>query len=153
MPCNTPAAKRQMLVECRRHPVYYNNAVQLEKISKFAREYRSIDAIRWYTKQSFVHTIINDALRTEDPRLLYIYRFYIMDLHKRLEEATLLTRSQQVSSFSTYRGAYMNRSEIENLRIGMLVATNGFFSSTLCRDVAMVFIGLDPITGIPVGEN
>ena len=151
--CNTHDAKRRMLTECRRHPAYYNNTAQLAKISEFERNYRPIDAIRWYTKESFVHMIINEALRTEDPQVLYIYRFYITDLCKRLEEVTLLTRIQQKSSFCVYRGATMDRREIEKLRTDMLVATNGFFSSTLCRRVAMMFIGIDPITSTPEYET
>ncbi|CAM4847595.1 unnamed protein product [Rotaria magnacalcarata] len=148
MPCNTRYAKRQMLTELRRHPTYYQNNAQLKKISEFERHYRSADAISWYTKESFLHTMINEALRTEDPRVLYIYRFYINDLCRRLEETSALNRELDKSPFRVYRGAIIDQDEVEKLRVGMLVGSNGFFSSSRRLEVAKMFIGLDLNTGM-----
>ncbi|CAF1607448.1 unnamed protein product [Rotaria magnacalcarata] len=153
MPCNTQCAKRQMLAEFRRHPAYCKNNAQLAKISEFERNYRSADAIRWYTKDSFLHTMINEALRTEDPRVLYIYRFYISDLCKRLEETSALNRGCQKSSFRVYRGAAIDRDEIEKFCVGMLVGSNGFLSSSRSSEVAKMFMGLDQITGMSPSQS
>ncbi|CAF1205507.1 unnamed protein product [Rotaria sp. Silwood1] len=57
-------SKRTMVAKCRVY--YHDNKKQLESISLFERTYQSSEAIYWYTRDTFVHRIINKALRTED---------------------------------------------------------------------------------------
>ena len=148
MPYSCEEAKRVMLAECRKHLMYYDNCFQLDKIAEFGRLYHPANAIYWYTKSSFLHTVVNEALRTEDPRALYIYRFFIIDLCNRLEEDTVFIRERFRSPFCVYRGSSICRDEVEKLRIGTLVGTNGFFSCSLCVEVAKMFGGVDPISGM-----
>ena len=56
-------------------------------------------------------------------------------------------------SVRVYRGSNLNRAEIELLRVNTLVATNGFFSSSMDLKVARLFAGIDPITGVRINPS
>ena len=129
-------AQQQMLAECRSY--YSNNQWELAKIDKFEQTYRAVDAIEWYTKPDFPFKIINKALRTEDIVALYTFRYYITDLSASLEAL----RSEQSISH-VYRGVTVSREEVEKYQVGHLVATNGFLSTSIEKEVAEMFGGVD----------
>ncbi|CAM4820701.1 unnamed protein product [Rotaria magnacalcarata] len=138
MPHDSLEAKREMLSECRAY--YRNDAVQLDEIDDFARNYQSKDAIRWYTKPGFLFYLVNKALRIQDIWALYKFRYFIIDLCYRLEEAS---NSQSFSSIQVYRGAKINQDELEQLQVGCLIATNSFLSCSSECSVAEMFIATD----------
>ena len=117
---------------------FRTNARRLAEIDRFEQEYRSSEAIQWYTKQSFLHQVINKALRSEDPFVLYSFRYYIFDLSQQLA----LNRPETGNPICLYRGALIHRDEVKKLTVGGLVAVNGFFSSTRNSNVASMFIGI-----------
>ncbi|CAF4674603.1 unnamed protein product, partial [Didymodactylos carnosus] len=58
----TMDAKNDMLDEARLF--YKENDYELKIISEFDENYISNDAIRWYTRESFLYRLLNKALRT-----------------------------------------------------------------------------------------
>ncbi|CAF4656250.1 unnamed protein product, partial [Rotaria magnacalcarata] len=53
-----------MLELCRTH--YSRNQLELKHIKEFELTYTASDAIEWYTRDSFVHKIVNRAVRSFD---------------------------------------------------------------------------------------
>ncbi|CAF3259423.1 unnamed protein product [Rotaria socialis] len=151
MPYNSLEAKRQMLNEIRSRYRYGLN--EPANINLFNRTYDSQDAINWYTRSDCVYKIINEALRIEDIRALYIYRYFIMDLCECLKKMTVETRKKFNTSFVCYRGSRMKLEEVQNLCIDTLVSTNGFWSTSRDLDVAMAFAGIDSNTGMFSNEH
>ncbi|CAF3696222.1 unnamed protein product [Rotaria sp. Silwood1] len=137
-----------MLSECRAY--YSNDPVQLARINEFERKYESKDAIRWYTKPGFLFYLVNKALRSQNIWALYKFRYFIIDLCYRLEE---VSNSQSFSSIRLYRGAKLNRDELEQLQVGRLVSTNGFLSCSSDRYIAEMFIGIDHMTDRSSNHN
>ena len=86
------------------------NSRRLAEIDRFEQDYRSSDAIRWYTKQSFLHHVINKALRSEDPFVLYSFRYYIFDLSQQLAS----NRPKTSDPIRLYRGAKIHRDEVKS---------------------------------------
>jgi len=129
-------AQQQMLDECRSY--YHDNPWELVKIDDFEKNYNAVNAIEWYTKPSFLHKIINKALRTEDIMALYMFRYFITDLSTSLEAA----RSNELAT-RVYRGAIVSREEVEKYQVGYIVATNAFLSASCDRKVAEIFCGFD----------
>lgn len=150
MPHDSLEAKREMIVESRAH--YRNNQSHLKEISRFKKTYCSANAITWYTHDCFVYRLINRALRTEDIFALYKFRFFIVDMCAHLEKAAIEFK-KQTDSFRVYRGGKLSRDEVEKLRVGRLVACNGFLSSTRDLDVALNYICIDPSTGISHSQS
>ncbi|CAF0906051.1 unnamed protein product [Adineta steineri] len=146
MPRDSSQAKREMLAECRAY--YRGNDHELARINEFARTYRSADAINWYTRDCFLYRLVNKALRTEDIRALYRFRFFIVDMCARLEEEAAIASTYHNAPFRVYRGSQLGRDEVEQMRIGTLVATNGYLSTSRHLNVAQIFIGIDSDTGM-----
>ncbi|CAF1513991.1 unnamed protein product, partial [Adineta steineri] len=61
----------------------------------------------------------------------------------------IITRVQFDKPFRVYRGTKLGREEIEQLSVGTLVATNGFWSTSRDLNVALVFLGNDFRTDTP----
>ncbi|CAF1608096.1 unnamed protein product [Rotaria magnacalcarata] len=117
--------KNDMLDHCTAY--YRHNKEEIKKINQFRISYTSDQAIKYYTNNSFLYKLLNRALRTEDVKLLYIFRFFIVDLCSELgKEKEKLTGNEPITLF---RGQQMSKEEFENLKIniGSLIAVNGFF--------------------------
>lgn len=99
---HTSNAKEEMLSRCRDY--YRGNKRQLENIDKFERTYDSTKAIEWYTSTTFIFKLVNKALRTENIDLLYLFRFYFVDLCKMLkQEYAVLQNRQQSRNMSIFQ--------------------------------------------------
>jgi hypothetical protein len=133
----TENSKKQMLEKCMEY--YRGNTIELKNIERFRKNYTANDAIAWYTDECFVYRLVNKALRTEDIDGLYLFRFYIIDLCKQLQEES----RKNIGTMTIYRGQVMSNEELDRLKhsVDKLVSTNGFFSTTLRKTVAMKFLG------------
>ncbi|CAF3809661.1 unnamed protein product, partial [Rotaria magnacalcarata] len=102
-------SKKQMIQICKQY--YRGNTKEMKLIEEFEKNYQSRDAIRWYSKQSFVYKLINKALRTEDTDLLYTFRFFINDLSENLKyEHEKILMSDEIF-LNVYRGVKLDKKE------------------------------------------
>jgi tetratricopeptide (TPR) repeat protein len=131
-------AKQQLLGFCRQY--YRGNRKQLEIINEFESDYTSDQAVRWYTKESFIYKLVNKALRTEDIDQLYTFRYFIADLSLSLNRERELLQ-EKVEVIMVYRGFRLDEEELLNLKAneGNLISINGFFSTSRSRDIAFHF--------------
>ncbi|CAF1369806.1 unnamed protein product [Rotaria sordida] len=142
-------AKEEMINKLKEY--YHNNNCQLKLIEKFSQEYKSEDAIKWYTGQPFLYKQINRALRTEDINLLYKFRYFISDLSKALlSEYQILKDSFDSKTF--YRGVRLSKEEAKILQknVDKLISTNGYLSTSFNREVALAFTDKSTDTEISV---
>lgn len=134
-------AKKQMIEMCKHY--YHGNSEELTFIDQFSREYQSKEAIRWYSKQSFVYKLVNKALRTEDVDLLYTFRFFVGDLTEALryehQKLKLLLSKEEI--LTVYRGLKLDEKEFDKLKgnQGKLISTNGYLSTSRLRSLALAF--------------
>ena len=136
-------SKKEMINECRAS--YEGNKAQLKKIAEFEETYDATEAIRWYTKDTFVYRLFNKAFRTQNMDIIIKYRFYLVDLFTQL--ATLhSSQFQNNETFVVYRGQHMHIEELEKFRQsqGHLVSINTFFSTSKIYMVAAGFCIDDP---------
>jgi hypothetical protein len=114
---------------------YRDNTAQLFMIEEFRSTYHPYDAIRWYTRDTFLYHRLNAALRTEDIDALILFRPFIVDLCNQIEEEQRC-RPFLTSTITVYHGQRMTMEEIEKLLAnkGNLVSTNGFWSSSLDKE-------------------
>lgn len=133
----TPSSMNDMLNKCLKYHRW--NEKQREHIQEFEKTYKSEDAITWYTKDRFVYRLVNQAFRTDDVTLWYLFRFYIVDLSKKIEQDH---KTQNIETdLKLYRGQIMSTDEFEYLKMNKngIFATNGFFSTSKDFDVAHQF--------------
>jgi hypothetical protein len=136
-------AKIQMIEFCRQYYQANGNERELSKINDFEETYHPERACEWYTADSFLYRLLNKAIRTEDMELLYLFRFYIIDLCKNLEEEH--KKLDQSRTLTLYRGQQLPVDELKKLseNVGSLISTNGFFSTSQDINAALIFAGAD----------
>ncbi|CAF4019699.1 unnamed protein product, partial [Rotaria sp. Silwood1] len=135
-------SKYDMLRVCTDY--YRDNSEQLTKIDQFRKEYTADQAVQWYTDECFLYKLLNKALRTEDLGLLYIFRFFVIDLCAAIETDNLRLREKSV--LTLFRGANIPNEELEKLERnkGQVISTNGFLSTSRSIEVSLRFIKQTP---------
>ncbi|CAF1526935.1 unnamed protein product [Didymodactylos carnosus] len=133
---STPESKKDLIDYCTEY--YQGNPSGLSKITDFDENYRSSDAIKWYTKNTFLYRLINKAFRSQNYQLLYIFRYFIIDLSHALRLEW--ERSKNVRSL--YRGQIMSKDEYLTLLDRQIIKMNGYVSTTRNQNVAKMFAGV-----------
>ncbi|CAF0986725.1 unnamed protein product [Adineta steineri] len=98
-------------------------------------------SIWWYTRCSFIFENLNKALRIQDIDMLFKMRFFIVDLHKQLQD--LHSSAPPLSApLTVYRGQSMSSEEFEKHKsnIGGLMSMNNFLSTSTDKTVAEMFV-------------
>ncbi|CAF1615986.1 unnamed protein product [Rotaria sp. Silwood1] len=128
-----------MIDVCRYY--YRGNIKEQRLIDEFEREYRPEDAIRWYSKDSFLYRMINKALRSEDLDQLFTFRFFIGDLSQNLAHEHQKIFSSNKTILTVYRGTTLDEKEFEKLKEnqGNIISTNGYLSTSRLRQQAINF--------------
>ena len=126
---------------------YQGNRLQIERIHQFAEQYKSSDAIKWYTKDFCLYRLINRAFRVADFIALFAMRLFIQDLYMQLSlmyKQQRETRSKSnCSVMRVYRGQYMIKSEKLFFGKNTRVMANSFLSTTMDKDLALGFVQSD----------
>lgn len=143
------AAKQDILKLAR--TFYADNDLELQRIDRFDRTYKAVEALKWYSSDSFVYRLLNKAIRTENIDLLFACRFFIVDLHRQLtslhESYIERLRSSNLNEHKVYHGQLMTEDDFTKLQtnVNQLISINSFLSTSIDPDVALIFSGNDAI--------
>lgn len=123
--------------------VYYEGKVaELSILSELEANYRSSQAIWWYTRPTFLFELLNKSLRQHNIKLMFLFGFFVQDLYRQLKiefEAFKARYIEHEPILKSYRGQIMHRDEIKKLKIGDYIINNSFFSTSLNRHLALIF--------------
>ncbi|CAF0792833.1 unnamed protein product [Adineta steineri] len=149
LPCDEQA-KEEMLQKSQEY--YSEQYSELQNINRFRITYTSAAAIRWYTEDSFVHKLVNKALRSEDMEVVSAFRFFIADLSNKINEEYINQKQQHGTIASKFKsssnsiiklfsGQVLPLTEVERLEqnVGIVIAVNGFFSTSVKRSTGLIF--------------
>ncbi len=121
---------------------------KLNNLKKFERDYRSDKAVLWYTKDTFIFKILNQALREQDFNLLFIMRFFIRDLAEQLDKIKKVDPSRKTEPIVTlYRGQGMSKIDFDRRikrKVGGFLSVHEFLSTSLNPIVAEMFVMYQP---------
>ncbi|CAF3362845.1 unnamed protein product [Rotaria socialis] len=126
--------------------LYKNNSSIRNKIHEFNRTYQAKDAIDWYTKNTFLFRLLNQACRTDDIDLLFSFRFFIRDLHHQIKEVYYEQRSKRnpQQTIIVYRGTVISKEELQILQSPTIkkkiVWFKTFMSTSLDEKAAEIFV-------------
>lgn len=130
---------------------YLDNTVQCEQIDRFRDTYSRDDAFRWYSKDSFVYRLINEALREQNIPALYSLRFFLRDLHECIAgyHSRFLQTSLHIRSLKVFRGLAVSNENFPKLtqKIGGFMSINSFLSTSRNLTHALAFA--IPYVGLP----
>ncbi|CAF0955422.1 unnamed protein product, partial [Didymodactylos carnosus] len=126
---------------------YRNDNKQLQAIDEFDKNYRSSQAIWWYTHTdyTFIRQLLNEAFCTRDINIVLHFQYFIVDLYKQLQDLSKLIIKPCVTVF---RGQTMQKNELDELKnnAGEFMAINTFMSTTSSIEVARSCITADDMS-------
>ena len=99
---------------CRENVAKSSKTIQL--IDEFERNYSPDRAIWWYTRESFIYSMLNQSLRLLQGKVIFMMGFFLVDLHRQIEQL----HGQQVNQylgqpFKVYRGQRLASSDFKKL--------------------------------------
>ncbi|CAF0719862.1 unnamed protein product [Rotaria sp. Silwood1] len=126
--------KNKLILQCKEKYNGIHNELKL--IQEFQENYSSDKALSWYMKDSFIYRILNEALRTQNIDLLFLFRFFIHDMRQEI------IQNQFTSPIQVYRSQLITKEEMTSLKnsLGRLISMNSFLSTTVSRDLAIFFL-------------
>ncbi|CAF1383235.1 unnamed protein product [Didymodactylos carnosus] len=126
--------KDEFIARCNK--TFKENDSELAIVKEFNKKYSPDRALWWYTRESFVYRMLNKALRVQNTDVLFLFRFFIVDLQQQL------SNHRCSSPVRLYRGQMMSKDEVQILRnsIGQFISINSFLSTSVDRFVALRFL-------------
>ncbi|CAF3487270.1 unnamed protein product [Adineta steineri] len=119
-----------------------SNSGSLVNINLFEKEYQAQSAISWYTRPSFIYSMLNDGLRFMESDTIISMGFLIHDLHLQIHKL----HQEQINiyhgePFVVYRGQGLSKQKFEKLQNtkGGLISFNNFLSTSMKQDVALEY--------------
>jgi len=111
-------------------------------IDKFEREYQNYPPIWWYSREPFIYTMLNRALRIFETETIIKMGFFICCLHRNIKQ---LHQEQydlnELTSFTVYRGQGVSKQHFEKLTKAKdgLISFNNFLSTSYNRNVSYAY--------------
>ena len=133
----------EMFDECRTY--FKSSGDVLKKIDQLAQTYKPSNAIREYTRDSFLYRITNHALRTQNIEIIKKFSPFITDLHSQLHEYhRSYYHSNEQYIRAVYRGQHLSYDELEHLRAvcrsrNPIIKLTTFTSASLDPEIALNF--------------
>ena len=130
-------AKREFVHFCR--VLYTGIDVQLSTIDRFDTDYELHSPIWWYTKESFIYSMINKGLRSLDIEIIIKMGFFMQQLHQQIRQ--LHSETNQTKQIIVYRGQGISNVDFEKIKKhrGGLLSFNNFLSTSTDRQVSLLF--------------
>ena len=131
--------KEEMIEYCRQ--IYSTDKNTLRILDEFEEHFLSELAIYWYSRESFLYKLLNRALWTTQPDILYKLRYFLRQLHEQISTQAKLQFTKP-RTFIVYRGQNMSKEQVEKLKtnIGGFLSFNNFLSTSLKRKTARSFL-------------
>jgi len=130
---------KDFIVYCQ--TIFEDNSVTLNKITQFEKEYALKSPVWWYTTETFIYSLLNQALRTLEVNTIIKMGFFIYDLHRQIEKLHSNQFNDKQVLFRVYRGQSLTKENFEKLLKAKsgLMSFNNFLSTSEDRDVAVLF--------------
>ena len=149
--------QKELIAYCRQ--VNADNPRELLKIEGFKQNYVPEQALSWYTKDMCLYRLLNKTLRAGDLGTLVVFRGFITDLYRQLKRLHSV-QFRCDSSSVVYRGQSLSEDEMGRLRFyqkdngnAHYFSFNSFLSTTLNRDVAMIYASAPTPCGSTMNEE
>ncbi|CAF1284751.1 unnamed protein product [Adineta steineri] len=129
----TNDAKAELISFARSH--YAENNAQLKIIDEFEQKYETSTAIWWYTRDCFLHWMLNKALRTQNNEMIMKMGFFLHDLHDQIQHLYLTASSNNIKT--VFRGQGVTQDEFDRIKRSKrgLFSFNNFLSTSFDSQV------------------
>jgi tetratricopeptide (TPR) repeat protein len=120
---------------CREY--YKDNSYESNIIDEYKKKNEELSPIQWYTRECFIYSMLNRALRLYDMEILTLIIFFVQDLHKQIKEIHAKSNEQQ--QFTVYHGQGLSNDQFLSLQksVGGLISFNTFLFTTIDKEVSL----------------
>ena len=126
-----------------------DNPVDMTMLDRFEKEYIPEKTVSWYTSPTCLYEMLNRAMRQHNIPLMFLFGFFIQNLHHQLLsvydgfKSDCLSRENYL--VQSYRGQEMSREEMEELfednqDDDLKISVNSLLSTSLDRLVSLFFL-------------
>ena len=119
------------------------NANEKKIIEEFEKDYKPCEAIRWYTRESCIYRLLNDALRQQSLETLIAFRWFMSDMAVLIskEHEKFIRTNKEEKVIDVYRGQVIPREELTLIKenVGNFISMNSFLSTSRQKRVALPF--------------
>ncbi|CAF3954148.1 unnamed protein product [Rotaria sp. Silwood1] len=130
-------AKAEFVEFCRVNVAEINTT--LDVIDEFDRNFDNHSPIWWYTKDIFIYSMLNSALRTQNIEIILKLGFFIRDLYRQIEQ--IYSNLHQTTKMTVYRGQGMSTTDFDKIKMneGGLLSFNNFLSTSDNQEISLMF--------------
>jgi tetratricopeptide (TPR) repeat protein len=132
---------KQFIDYCREQ--FADNDLELQNVRTLEKKYHDKTPVWWYTYESFLYPMLNRSLRMMDVDIIIRMGFFIVDLHRYLEQlhSEQFTGRHSDETFVVYRGQGLSKLEFEKMTQveGGLLSFNNFLSTSKKREISFNF--------------
>ena len=116
--------------------IFAGDAERTTNAQIFQESYLPDRALSWFRKDNFFQQILEGIFQTVDTKSMYLCRFLIRDIRNQFET------NNWISTITVYRGQLMSDEHVRQLMNsqGKIIVMSKFLSTTINREVAMMFI-------------
>ncbi|CAF1277658.1 unnamed protein product [Rotaria sp. Silwood1] len=125
--------QKQLIKLCEN--IYKENSSELLILEEFRKKYSSLNSLSWLTRNSFIHRLINKAIRMKNFRILFLSRFYFQDIYQELQ------KHKCFKTIRVYRSYHLSKNQLNLFEnsIGKIISINSFFLTNLSRRQSMSY--------------
>lgn len=123
-----PEDKQELVALCQKE--YRHNRSQLSMIHEFELEYTQNTALLWFIHETFIHTMLYNALREQNSEQLLLFHFVLHDICEQMKQNPYNT------SIRVYCGQIMtpNEKDYFDRSINNYISNYSFLSTSINRD-------------------
>ncbi|CAF1403633.1 unnamed protein product [Adineta steineri] len=130
---------KEFIAYCR--GIYEDDENELKNVNQLQTTYKDNTPIWWYTRNAFLYSMLNQALRSMDVDMIIRMGFFVNDLHhdiKRLHSEQF-DGEPSGKTFTVYRGQGLSKEDFSNMTKakGGLISFNNFLSTGKNRDMSL----------------
>lgn len=120
---------------------YQGNPSKICQLQQFQSEYQPKNAILWFTRDTFLFRLLNQALRQHNIELLFLFGFYLRDFYQQMQIESENFKQIHLENphIKLYRGQMVQLRELKEWSVGKYLINNSFLSTTFDRTVASLF--------------
>ncbi|CAF3865999.1 unnamed protein product, partial [Rotaria sordida] len=109
---NSKAEKKEFVNLCRKY--FKANPLGLNIIDEFQKTYQQTSAIQWYTREDFIYSVWNKALRIENMQIIMHMVFFAQDLYRQIVQ--IHTDMKRQNSISVFHGQGLSKTMFNKLQ-------------------------------------
>jgi tetratricopeptide (TPR) repeat protein len=120
----------------------FSSHMDLKSVDEFEKDYHHQSSIWWYTSPTFIYSMLNRALRTQELDTIIKMGFFICDLHRHIEQLhTDEFKNRLFEPYTVYRGQGICKTDFDKMirSKGGLMSFNNFLSTSTDQIISLTF--------------